>query len=271
MIRSTPCDAQAVHYPVQIPYSSFGAYSENFIGAFSFTCNQAILSTQEKMMTGFYGEQKFGLKELSFYSGAISFPAMSGAFGLQTNYSGFADYNESRIGIAFGKKLSDLVGIGVQFDYNLFHVTGYGNTSSINAQAGLILHPSEKITIGFHVYNPFGSSIGKNLGERLPTIIRFGFGYEASQQACIHAEIIKEENIPLYINAGLQYAFAKQFFAGIGIETLSASPFGYAGWCRKDFRIDLSVRYHLQLGFTPAIVFVFELKNKKQAQSGLAL
>jgi len=183
---------------------------------------------------------------------------------IQMNYFGFAAYNESKLGIAYGKKLGNIVDAGIQFDYNFFHISGYGNANAINAEAGIILHPSEKINIGLHIYNPFGGEIGKNKSERMASVFRIGIGYEASQQVCIHVEIIKEENIPVNVNAGLQYAFAKQFFAGIGIETSSGSPYGGAGLHWKNFRIDVEVDYHLQLGFTPAVVFLFQGKNKKQ-------
>jgi hypothetical protein len=264
IVVSCVCVGQTAHYPTQVPYNSFGTYSKNFVNAFSFTCNQAVLSCSKSMRVGFYGEQKFSLRELSYYSVAISFPAASGAFGFQMNYSGFAEYNETKLGVAYGKKLGELVDIGIQFDYNLFHIGGFGNSNCVNAEAGVLFHPAERIHVGFHVYNPFGGKIGKNIDDRISTIIRFGVGYEASQQVCIHAEIIKKENIPAYVNAGLQYAFAKQFFAGLGIETLSTSPSAFAGLYWQDFRVDIAVRYHLQLGFTPAVVIVFELKKKNQ-------
>ena len=70
--------------------------------------------------------------------------------------------------------------------------------------------------------------------------------------------------MPVHVNAGLQYIFSGQFFAGIGIETSSTSHYGGVGLRWKNFRVDLSVTYHLQLGFTPGLVFLFEDKNKKQ-------
>jgi hypothetical protein len=263
-IISTVCKTQTVYHQAQIPYTSLGAYSRNFTDAFSFTCNQAILSSRKNITAGLYSEKRFALKELNFYSFVFAFPIPSGGIGIQMNYFGFADYNESKLGIAYGKKLGNMVDIGIQFDYNLFHISGYGNSTAINGEAGVVFHPAEKITVGLHVYNPFGGVINKNAGEKMASIFRFGIGYEASRQICMHVEIIKEENIPVNVNAGFQYAFAKQFFAGIGIETSSTSPYGCAGLHWKNFRIDLEVSYHLQLGFTPGIVFFFELKSKNQ-------
>jgi len=204
------------------------------------------------------------LEELNFYLFALSFPAVSGAIGMQMNYFGFAGYNESKLGIAYGKRLGKIVDIGIQFNYNLFHISGYGNTGIINEEVGILFHPDEKINIGLHVYDPFGGAFKKNIGERLASEYQFGIGYEASQQVCVHVEIIKEENKPVYVNTGLQYIFSKQFFAGMGIETSTAAPYGGAGLRWRNLRIDLTVSYHLQLGFTPGLAVFLESKNKKQ-------
>src|SRR5580765_5315139 len=210
--------AQGIHYPAQVPYLSLGAYSSNFANAFSFTRNQAILSSRKSISAGVYAERRFGLQEMNFYSLTLSGPFLSGAVGTQLNYFGFGGYSESAIGIAYGRKLGKMIDIGIQFNYNLFHITGYGSTSAINGEIGFLLHPAEKINIGIHVYNPFGGSLAKNAGERLASIYRFAISYDASQQVCMHVEIIKEENMPVHVNTGLQYIFSRQFFAGLGIE-----------------------------------------------------
>ncbi|MBS1599541.1 MAG: hypothetical protein JST75_15055 [Bacteroidetes bacterium] len=255
---------QALHYPIQISAASLGAYSKNFTDVFSFTNNPAILPSQKKLAAGFYSERRFALKELSFHSLVATLPVKSDLFGLELNHFGFTDYNESKLGIAYGKKLGSLIDIGIQFDYNLFHIAGYKDVSVINGELGIVLHPSEKINIGMHIFNPFGGKI--NTKERLASIVCFGVGYEASEQVCIHAEIKKEENVPVYINAGLRYAFAKQFFAGIGIETSSASPYACAGFFWKNIRMDIGTAYHLQIGFTPSLRLLFEFANKEQGK-----
>ncbi|HMH33477.1 MAG TPA: hypothetical protein VK543_10625, partial [Puia sp.] len=80
-------------------------------------------------------------------------------------------------------------------------------------------------------------------------------------------EIIKEEEKPVGVNAALHYAFAKAFFAGIGIMTVTASPYGWAGWAWKELRIDITVSHHPQLGFTPGIALFFGSVNAKKEEA----
>jgi len=255
-------ETQTIHSSQQIPYIDLGTCSRNFINAFSFTNNQSVLSSQQSLNAGAFDERRFALAELNFCMFALSFPAASGGIGLELNYFGFADYNESKIGIAYGRKLGKIIDAGIQLDYHLFHISGYGNAGAVNFEMGIFLHPAEKITIGLHASNPVGGKIGKNSGEKIASVYKYAMGYEVSNETCISVEIIKEEDRPLYANIGLQYFFAKQFFACIGIETSTASPFGGLGLKWKNIRVDISTRYHPELGFSPALSVVFFTKNE---------
>ncbi len=257
------CAAQIIHSPIKANYIQTGAYSNNFTDAFSFTNNQAALISQKETSAGIYSERRFSLQELSNYTAAIAIPTNAGGFGIQTNYFGFSDYNESQIGIAYAKKLGRFINIGVQFNYYSIHISEYGNANTTNFEIGFIIHPTEKITAGFHVYNPIGGDFGKNTNEKLASIYNAGLGYEASSQVFISAEIIKEENKPVNVNAGLQYIFAKQFFARMGIVTESTSPYIGFGLHWKEFRLDATVSYHPQLGFTPGLLFIYDFGKKE--------
>ena len=257
-------NAQTIHPPQPIPYLTSGTYSDHFTDVFSFTHNSSTLSSLQGISAGVYNERRFLLKELSFYSLALGFPTGSAGIGVQMDYFGFAGYNQSKIGLAYGMKLNKTVSVGLQFDYNLFHISGYGNSSAINFEAGICMHPGGKFTIGLQVFNPVGGKLKKGTDEKLASIYQTGIGYEASKQVLICIEIIKEEDRPVNVNLGLKYIFANCFFAGIGIETATASPYGGAGWHWKNFRVDIAAAYHLQLGFTPSLILVIEIKEKNQ-------
>src|SRR4029077_5494731 len=101
MIISTGCVAQTIPPLFQTAYNSLSAYSKNFKDAFSFIYNQAALSSQQSITAGLYTEKRFLLKELDFYAFTASLPVMAGAMGFQADYFGFADYNQSKLGIAY--------------------------------------------------------------------------------------------------------------------------------------------------------------------------
>ena len=255
-------NGQAVRRPVAAIYTGLGAYSINHVDVFSFTNNQASLAQMKNASAGVYGERRFMLDELSLYQLAIAVPTHSGNFGVKAGYYGFSDYNESQIGLAYGRKLGSKMDIGVQFDYNGIQLSGYGNSSAINFEIGTVFHSTDKLHAGVHAYNPVGGKYGKNSEEKLASVYSIGLGYEASDKFFVSAEIEKEENQPVNVNAGMQYKFLPQLMARIGIATNTSNAYAGIGLFLKTFRLDVVVSYHPQLGITPGVMLIYSLSKK---------
>jgi hypothetical protein len=255
--------SQTLRRPVAAPYTGFGAYSLNHSDVFSFTSNQASLAQLKNPAAGVYGERRFLQSELNNYTAVIAVPTHSGNFGLKAGYSGFSDYNETQLGLAYARKLGNKVDIGVQFNYNGIRIAGYGNTSAISFEAGTVFHITDKLHTGFHINNPVGGKFGKNQQEKLPSVYTAGFGYEASEKFFFSAEIMKEEDQPVNVNAGIQYKFIPQLQARAGISTATSSAWIGLGLSLKFFRVDVTTNYHPQLGITPGLLLVFSF-NKKE-------
>ncbi|MEO8961819.1 MAG: hypothetical protein ABI325_08060 [Ginsengibacter sp.] len=108
-----------------------------------------------------------------------------------------------------------------------------------------------------------GGSLSKTDNEKLSSNYKFGLGYEASERFLISAEIVKQEDMPINVNAGVQYNFDKQFFARFGIATETESPYAGAGVSWSNFRIDISASYHPQLGVSPGLMLIMNFKSKQ--------
>ena len=256
-------NGQTVRRPVAAVYTGLGAYSINHADVFSFINNQASLAQMKSAAAGVYGERRFMLNELSLYQLAIAVPTNSGNFGVKAGYFGFSDYNESQMGLAYARKLGNKVDIGVQFNYNGIQVSGYGNSSAINFEIGTIFHLTDKLHAGVHAYNPVGGKYGKNSEEKLASIYTVGLGYEASDKFFVSAEIEKEENQPVNVNAGMQYKFLPQFMARAGIATITSNVYAGVGLFLKTFRLDVVASYHPQLGVTPGLMLVYNFSKKQ--------
>ncbi len=116
---------------------------------------------------------------------------------------------------------------------------------------------------GIHFYNPVGGNLSKTNNEKLGSIYKFGIGYEASESFLISAEIVKQEDLPVNVNAGVQYNFLKQFFARVGIASENESPYAGAGESWNNIRLDVSASYHPQLGFSPGLMLIINFKSKE--------
>lgn len=258
--------AQTLRKPLAASYTGFGAYSLHHADVFSFTANQASLAQLKNASAGVYGERRFLLSELSNYTAAIGLPTSSGNFGFKAAYSGSTDYNETQLGLAYGRSLGKKIDIGVQFNYNGIRMAQYGNTSAIGFELGTILHVTKQLHAGLHISNPVAGKFGKDhpdsyREEKLSSVYTIGFGFEPSDKFLISAAIEKEEGQPVNVNTGLEYKFIPQLLARVGISSATSSPWMGIGLTIKSFRIDVTSSYHPQLGITPGLMLLFNLKR----------
>jgi hypothetical protein len=258
--------AQSLRQPVAAPYIGLGAYSTEQNDVFSFTNNQAALAQVKEAGAGVYGERRFLLAATSVYAAAVAIPTSKGNFGVSLKYLGFKNFNESQLGLAYARSLGKKVDIGIQFNYYGYRVPAYSNASTINFELGAIVHLTEKLQAGVHIYNPVGGNLSKT-DEKITAAYKFGLGYDASERFFVGAELVKEENFPVNLNAGLQYRFEKAFFMRAGIA--SATSTGYAGFGVKwsNIRLDISGSYHPQLGVSPGLLLIMNFGKKNQHQS----
>lgn len=255
--------SQAVRQPIAARYIGLGAYSINHVDAFSFTSNQAALAQIKNSAAGIYAEKRFLLSSTNMYSAIAVLSTKQGNFGLQADYFGYKNYNESQIGLAYARSLGSKLDIGIKFNYYGFRIPAYGNSSAVNFELSAIAHLSEKLHAGIHAYNPVGGKLSKTDNEKLSSIYKFGIGYEASDKFFVSTEIIKEEDQPVNVDVGVQYNFMKQFFVRAGTSTETTNSYVGAGISWKNFRLDISGSYHQQLGFTPGLMLIVNFNNKE--------
>lgn len=262
-LLSYSATGQILRRPAAALYTGAGAYSINHTDVFSFTANQAALAQLKNPATAVYAERKFMLQELASYTAVAGITTKSGNFGLQANYSGFSSYNETKIGLAYGRKLGSRVNAGIQFNYNGIRIAGYGTASAITVEAGTILHLTDQLSAGIHVNNPAGGKFGNHKEEKLPAVYTVGAGYAASDKFFISTEIIKEEDQPVNVNAGLQYSPLSKLIARVGVASSASVIYAGVGLSFSSFRVDITASYHNQLGLTPGLLLLFDFKNKE--------
>ncbi|MBL0357237.1 MAG: hypothetical protein IPP72_10295 [Chitinophagaceae bacterium] len=217
-----------------------------------------------------YGERRFLLTETSMYSAALAIPSSLGNFGVSVKYLGFKNFNENQFGLAYGRSLGKKVDIGIQFNYYGYRVPSYNSANTVNFEIGALIHLTDKLNAGVHVYNPIGGKFSKT-DEKLSSAYKFGLGYDASDKFFVSTELVKEEDYPVNLNAGLQYRFARQFFARAGIATASSVSYAGVGLAWNNFRLDISGSYHPQLGISPGLLLIMNFGKSEAAAPSPAL
>jgi len=263
LLAATPAGAQVTKSPLDAPYAGMGTYSLHFTDPFSGSVNEASLARADIPAAAVYAERRFLLKALSGYKAVMAIPAKVGGFGFSLDYFGSALFSVSQVGMGYGKKLNDALDIGIQINYNNMQLLGYGSAGTITASAGAIWHITPALQTGIHIYNPVGGKIGN---EKLASVYTWGIGYETSDKFFIAGSITKEEDQPVNVNIGIQYLYARHFFAGAGISSANNGYFAGLGIGWKTYRLDMVTNYHLQLGFTPALMIEFDFKEKTKKE-----
>ena len=212
--------------------------------------NQAGLAEINQITIGVGTENKFLLQELSTHTAVFALPVNGGVFGLNISYTGFELYNESKIGLAFAKKLSDGFNIGVQIDYLGVYVDESTNnrnnfTFEIGAQKKLM----QKLTLGAHIFNPI--EVKLNEDENIPSIFKLGLRYEDNKKVAVftEGELESEQNAKLKL--GLEYKIIKQLQLRTGFSTNPAKNSFGIGYTLNKIQLDIAANRHQLLGYSP--------------------
>lgn len=243
-------------------YYEICTYSRDQADMRSLTANPAALPGIREPGIAIVTMRPFLLPELNRYSISGIYPTAPGAFAIQIQSTGGSNYGEIMTGFAYGRKLNAGIDAGIRFNYYNIRAAGYGRSGAIGFAAGTIIQLTSALRGGISASNPVGGRFGKNKEEKLPSVYSFGLGYDASELCFIGFEIIKYEDIPVNVNAGIQYTLHKRCYVRTGISTATGSFWGGAGLILKQYRLDIACSYHPQLGFTPGLGLLFNFKKK---------
>jgi hypothetical protein len=233
-----------------LPVPSFPCtYTAKFSDALSMINNPAALVSGKSFAVGLYAQRRFMLAEPVQYIITAGWPLANAGLGMQVNYLRSGNYRQSEAGIAYAKKLGK-IDLGARVNYHTISITGYGSTRVVVMDVGSIWHISDDLHAGMHVYNPVGGKLSYRYSA--------GFGYEVSEQVLLSLQLIKTENKPVTLNAGLHYQPAERIIIQTGISTATAEPYLAAGYQWKPWRLLISVSYHAQLGCSPALMFAYK-------------
>ena len=139
---------------------------------------------------------------------------------------------------AIGENISG----GVQIDYFLEKTSGdYDNYQSVSFEAGLYFKPSEKVSIGLHVFNPVPNSLRKT---NMPSSLRAGAGIELSKVLFAGAEAEMSSGEKFILRTGFEYEVFKKLWLRGGFSSENTSFTFGLGYLLKSIKIDLSFASH---------------------------
>jgi hypothetical protein len=220
--------------------------------------NQALLAYNKSFTTGLNYENRFNLLELGTRTAGLTIPAGKTSLGIIYSHFGYSDFKRSMFGLACGMPLGENLSAGVQIDYFLENASGdYENHHAATCEAGIYFRPSEKVSVGVHIFNPVPNSLRKTI---MPSSIRAGAGIELSKVLFAGAEAEMSSGEKLIIRTGFEYEVLKKLSLRGGFSSENTSFTFGLGYLLKSLRIDLSFASHEKLGITSNASLVFTIK-----------
>jgi len=216
--------------------------------------NQAALSFQQNFAGSLFYESRFGLKELSLMAAGLAWPAGGGVFGSSFTQFGTGAYRENKIGLAYAKRLGNLLAASLQFDWVLETLPENRRPQqAVTFEGGLLIGNPDKLLAGVHLFNPLGVSLETPAGKRrIPAAIRSGVTWFTSKSLLWCAEVQKTSSFPALFKAGLEFSPLKRINFRAGISSPPFAATAGVGFSFGSFTFDLGFSHHGNLGVSPS-------------------
>jgi len=227
--------------------------------------NQAGLAFLENPSASVYYENRFMVKEMGLSSVAFAMPTKTGTFGIVYHNFGYSRYAETKVGLAYGRKLSEKFSVGIQLNYNTLRLGDiYGKNQALTGEIGVRAKLTDELTFGVHVYNISRAKLADYNNEFIPTIMRLGADYKISKKVFIAAEAQKDIDHKIIFKSGIEYHVIEAIFLRAGISTNPVlNTFGF-GLNLKNIQLDVAASWHQVLGFSPQVSLTYNFNKQSK-------
>ena len=231
--------------------------------------NQAGLSKLDGITGGVHFSNAYNIKDIGTKTFAFGMPVSNiGNFGVNYTYFGYDLRNESKFGLAYAMALGKRFSAGVQIDYFLVRQGfDYGKKGTAVGEIGILAEPFDNFFVGAHLFNPWRSKLANYQDERVPTLLKFGIGYEFSEKVIMTMEVEKDIDLETIVKSGLEYNVVAGLFLRTGVST---NPVLYSfglGYNYIDIQFDIAFINHEFLGYTSqfGLSYIFKGLTKEKS------
>ncbi|WP_426490532.1 hypothetical protein [Hymenobacter sp. 102] len=173
-----------------------------------------------------------------------------GVVGFTAHRFGSKLYSEQRLGLGYGYQLGT-VRVGARVEVLQTSFEGLGSrrvvAASLGGQADII---PRKLTFGATLYNLNQARLYEYQQERLPTVLRAGLAWRASEKVLLLAETEKDVEQDADFKAGLEYQPVPMLVVRAGLSTLMQQLTGGVGLKAGQFQVDYAAAWHEALGLS---------------------
>lgn len=209
-------------------------------------------------------ENRFFMKELSFYNTAFVLPVKFGTIGLSFNRFGFENYNENKLGLAYARVFCPYLKMGLKLDYLWFKFSNeYEKRRSATFEFGIQSDITQDLCIGVYIFNPINVKLKTIHNEHIPIIFRFGISYNVTKDFLATSEVEYSTDKNMDYRFGLEYNALKELYLRVGLHTNPATASFGVGYTIDHVTIDISATMNQHTGVSFQSSLIFKIKEPK--------
>jgi hypothetical protein len=226
--------------------------------------NPASLMSLTRPMATISTDMRFGVRELKPIGVGFIQPTKSGVFGFSLQHFGFSAFRQQKLGVAFARRFSDKLDVGIQLDYLHLQAPDYGNAHLLTFEIGCNTLITKDLMLGVYVYNPLNIRLN---AEPTPSVFRLGMAYSINTYVIVAAEVEKSIVDGANFSFGLDYKVAETVSVRCGFSSLPARfSFGAGYQINKNFVIDMALSSQALLGSTPSFSLTYVFGKEKSPE-----
>lgn len=223
--------------------------------------NPAGMADYRFLSLGLSYENRFFMKELSFYNTALVMPLQTGALGLSYSRFGFENFNENKLALAYARTFGSYLKMGLKLDYLVFDFSDeYAKRRTATFEFGVQSDITRDLRIGVYIFNPINVKLKTIYNERVPVIFRFGLSYNVTKDFLASSEVKYDTDRGLDLCFGLEYNTVRDFYIRVGAHTNPATASFGAGYTLTRVVVDVSATMNQHTGTSFQSSLIFKIK-----------
>lgn len=226
--------------------------------------NPAGMTDYRFFSVGLSYENRFFMKELSFYNTALVMPMKIGTLGLSYSRFGFENFNENKLGLAYARSFGPHLKMGLKLDYLMFKFSDdYVKRRTATFEFGIQSDITKDLCIGVYIFNPINVKLKTINNERIPVVFRFGLSYQVTKDFLATSEVEYNSDKSLDYRFGLEYNTLQDFYIRVGVHTNPATTSVGVGYTLNRLVIDVSATMNQYTGVSFQSSLIFKIKEPK--------
>jgi hypothetical protein len=201
--------------------------------------------------------------DLQYVYGSICLPLASAGLGISVTYGALDLWRQSKLGLAYGRKLAAGFSLAIQVNYHRVSVGGYGAAGTITPAIGMVYHLTEKTVVNVFADNPYGGRLGSSK-EKVGSMFTAMVSNDISGKLVLALKVSREQFAPADIFFLLNYGMHPKFQLDGGISLNRANGFVGSSLLFRQIRLRQIICWSQAQGFGSAIVFEFRKPVKDE-------